>query len=109
MRIASIVTKFAGCVKLRQRQLAFRETKHRSPVCSPDISIQYLNSMLDEADCDRPDVTNDEPPAEEPPQLAGGTFRALRHRNYRLYFAGQFISLLGTWMQTPALSWLAYH
>ncbi len=42
------------------------------------------------------------------PGQPGGTFRALQHRNYRLYFGGQFISLLGTWMQAPALSWLAY-
>lgn len=38
----------------------------------------------------------------------GGTFRALRHRNYRLYFSGQLVSLIGTWMQQPALSWLIY-
>ncbi|MCX5786490.1 MAG: MFS transporter [Elusimicrobia bacterium] len=35
-------------------------------------------------------------------------FRALKHRNYRLYFSGQIISLVGTWMQTVALSWLVY-
>ncbi len=36
------------------------------------------------------------------------TFRALRYRNYRLFFAGQSISLIGTWMQTIAMSWLVY-
>ena len=36
------------------------------------------------------------------------TFRALNHRNYRLYFAGQSISLIGTWMQQVAISWLTY-
>jgi MFS family permease len=36
------------------------------------------------------------------------TFRALRHRNYRLYFFGQLISLTGSWVQTAALMWLAY-
>ena len=35
-------------------------------------------------------------------------FRALRHRNYRLFFAGQGISLVGTWMQRIAMSWLVY-
>ncbi|HMD31775.1 MAG TPA: MFS transporter [Candidatus Acidoferrales bacterium] len=35
-------------------------------------------------------------------------FRALRHRNFRLFFAGQLISLIGTWMQTVAQSWLVY-
>lgn len=34
--------------------------------------------------------------------------RALRHRNYRLYFSGQLISVIGTWMQQVAMSWLAY-
>jgi MFS family permease len=36
------------------------------------------------------------------------TFRSLRHRNYLLYFSGQLVSLVGTWMQTTVLSWLAY-
>ncbi len=35
-------------------------------------------------------------------------FRALKHRNYRLFFIGQSISLTGTWMQQIALSWLVY-
>ncbi len=34
--------------------------------------------------------------------------RALRHRNYRLFFAGQGTSLIGTWMQQVAMSWLVY-
>ncbi len=34
--------------------------------------------------------------------------RALSSRNYRLYFAGQFVSLAGTWMQQIAMVWLAY-
>jgi MFS family permease len=48
--------------------------------------------------------------AEQPLSARRGlaTFRALRHRNYRLYFLGQLVSLTGTWMQTPALMWLAY-
>ncbi len=32
----------------------------------------------------------------------------LRHRNFRLFFAGQLVSLIGTWMQTVAQSWLVY-
>lgn len=35
-------------------------------------------------------------------------FRALRHRNYRLFFTGQSISLVGTWMQQVAIAWLVY-
>jgi MFS family permease len=35
-------------------------------------------------------------------------WRALRHRNFQLFFSGQLISLIGTWMQTVAQSWLVY-
>ncbi len=35
-------------------------------------------------------------------------FSSLRSRNYRLYFTGQGVSLIGTWMQKIALSWLVY-
>ena len=35
-------------------------------------------------------------------------WRALRHRNFRLYFGGQTISLIGTWMTRLATSWLVY-
>jgi MFS family permease len=34
--------------------------------------------------------------------------RALRYRNYRLFFGGQLISLIGTWMSMTASSWLVY-
>lgn len=36
------------------------------------------------------------------------TFSALRHRNFRLFFVGQLISLIGTWMQNTAQGWLVY-
>ena len=36
------------------------------------------------------------------------TFTAFRSRNYRLYFSGQSISLIGTWMQRTAIYWLIY-
>ena len=36
------------------------------------------------------------------------SLRAFRHRDYRLFFAGQLTSLVGTWMQTVAQSWLVY-
>src|SRR5580692_5452169 len=35
-------------------------------------------------------------------------WRALRHRNFRLFFGGQTISLVGTWMTRIATSWLVY-
>src|SRR5215468_10099373 len=34
--------------------------------------------------------------------------RSLAHRNYRLFFIGQSLSLIGTWMQQTAMSWLVY-
>ena len=36
------------------------------------------------------------------------TFRALRHRNYRLFFWGQLVSLIGTWLQVTAQSWVVW-
>lgn len=36
------------------------------------------------------------------------TFRALRHANFRRYFTGQSLSLIGTWMQQVAMGWLTY-
>lgn len=36
------------------------------------------------------------------------TFRALRHRNFRLFWSGQTFSLIGTWMQIVAQGWLVY-
>lgn len=35
-------------------------------------------------------------------------FRALQHRNFQLFFAGQLTSLIGTWMQSTAQLWLVY-
>ena len=40
--------------------------------------------------------------------MAVNALRALRHRNFRLFFGGQLISLVGTWMQQVAQSWLIY-
>ncbi|MCP5532668.1 MAG: MFS transporter [Akkermansiaceae bacterium] len=36
------------------------------------------------------------------------TFSAFRHRNYRIFFSGQVVSLVGTWLQTTAEGWLVY-
>ncbi len=36
------------------------------------------------------------------------TFRSFRHRNFRLYFSGQLVSLSGTWMQSLAVNWLVF-
>lgn len=36
------------------------------------------------------------------------TFRAFKNRNYALYFSGQSVSLIGTWMQSTSVSWVVY-
>jgi MFS family permease len=40
--------------------------------------------------------------------FAASLWRSLRHRNYKLYLAGQLVSVCGTWMQQVAQSWLVY-
>src|SRR5947199_1782021 len=45
---------------------------------------------------------------EREPGMGARLLRALRHRNYRLYLAGQGISLIGTWLTQVATSWLVY-
>src|SRR5437763_3972447 len=46
--------------------------------------------------------------SDQPRYGARATLRALRHRNFQLFFTGQLISLIGTWMQSVAQSWLVY-
>src|SRR5579864_1914121 len=40
--------------------------------------------------------------------VVSNRFRALTHRNFQLFFAGQLVSLIGTWMQSTAQLWLVY-
>lgn len=51
-------------------------------------------------------------PGRTPESVGAGRWRsvirALRHRNYRLFFLGQSVSLVGTWMQQTAMIWLVY-
>ncbi len=51
-------------------------------------------------------------PSGSPESVAGWklptSLRALRQRNYRLYFFGQLVSMTGSWMQTTALAWVIY-
>src|SRR5216117_3689171 len=46
------------------------------------------------------------PPAMD--EIPASRFRALRHRNFRLYWSGQLVSLIGTWMQSVAQGWLMH-
>src|SRR5437764_448985 len=65
-----------------------------------------------------PSPNRPQPPSQAVPAAAAlsarlvnrfsSTFRSLRHRNYRLFCLGQIVSLVGSWMQTTALMWLAF-
>ena len=52
------------------------------------------------------DTTRIAPPVKD--SAVSQTWRSLRHRNFRLFFGGQTISLIGTWMTRLATSWLVY-
>src|SRR5258706_16153487 len=53
-------------------------------------------------------TTEPSPEASTPPAWLARVPRVFRHYNYRLFSAGQLITLLGTWIQSVALSWLVY-
>ncbi len=53
-----------------------------------------------------PEIPLDVGGQSRPPGSGLGAFRALRHRNFRLFFFGQLTSLVGTWMQIVAQGWL---
>lgn len=71
---------------------------------------------MSEAEIEEPIAAT--PPAEPPseqemqelarPSSALALLAAFQHRNYRLFFAGQLVSLMGTWMQSVAQAWLVY-
>jgi MFS family permease len=42
------------------------------------------------------------------PRRLPGPLRALEHRSFRLYFLGQAVSILGSWIQQVAMAWLVY-
>ncbi len=47
-------------------------------------------------------------PVSQPRLSTNQTFSAMRHRNFQLYFGGQLISNIGTWMQVIAQGWVVY-
>jgi MFS family permease len=53
-------------------------------------------------------ISSSQAVAEPPRGRFAHAWRALRHRNFRLFFTGQSISLIGTWMTRIATSWLVY-
>src|SRR3984893_19043841 len=49
-----------------------------------------------------------DPPPSPSPTWNSWIPRVFHHRNYRLFSAGQLVTLLGTWIQSVALAWLVY-
>ena len=68
---------------------------------APSLVLQELSTQADLS------ASAGVPPADEPHGLRQA-FRAFRHRNFRLFAAGQIVSLVGTWMQNVAQAWLVY-
>jgi MFS family permease len=68
---------------------------------APSLVLQELSTQSDLS------ASAGLPPSGEPHGLKQA-FRALRHRNFRLFVAGQIVSLVGTWMQNVAQAWLVY-
>jgi MFS family permease len=63
-----------------------------------------MTSVAKSSELGNPLEKSSTPPASRLPV----TLRALRHRNFQLFFSGQFISLIGTWMDSIAEAWLVY-
>ena len=66
------------------------------------------NTELNALEADLQEVKAEFVAPASPRSRVATAVRALRHRNFQLFFAGQLISLIGTWMQTVAQSWLVY-
>lgn len=64
-----------------------------------DTRAQLLNN---------PAIRSNAREASTPASSIAHAWRALRHRNFKLFFAGQTISVIGTWMTKLATSWLVY-
>src|SRR5262249_1422370 len=75
---------------------------HETPDPCPDPPVRLSRSLPEDS------YLVETSPRLPPSTGLAATFRSLRHRNYRLYFFGQLISLMGTWMQSTALSWLMF-
>ncbi len=79
-----------------------------SPTNSPADVLSESEAVASKA----PAITPAAPPAALAPEKglhrAAHILRVFRHRNYRLYFTGMLVSLVGAWMQSVAQGWLVY-
>ena len=70
------------------------------------IAAEKIIDTVPEIEAAEADEAGGDVPAQDTWSGRLTAFRALRHRNFRLFFVGQLISLIGTWMQMVAQSWL---
>ena len=96
-------------VRSRQKRRALRwpwkAAGRRQMLFSQPCSISSLARCLRPEGCEA--LVSSPTPSRKTTGLKQ-VFRALDNRNYRLFFFGQGVSLIGTWMQTIALGWLVY-
>src|SRR5271165_5646204 len=88
-----------GCLEAGVRVGASKEFMAESDIPGAELKKIYSELEQEKADFAMP---------ASPRSRVATAVRALRHRNFQLFFAGQLISLVGTWMQTVAQSWLVY-
>src|SRR6202035_223375 len=74
--------------------------------CATIVSSETMADLIPTAEEIQP--TSSPTPSPSGESRIAGVFRSLKHRNFRLFFSGQLISLVGTWMQTIAEAWLIY-
>jgi MFS family permease len=93
-----------------QSGLSFSQNKRHTPQNRAAAKLQYLcikkNDMAETAT--PPELRETTSEVQRPRIGLRTTLRALRHRNFQLFFSGQLISLIGTWMQNIAQDWLVY-
>jgi MFS family permease len=70
--------------------------------------MHQTETMAEAVSSRRPSDKRDSEKNGSPRRGLRATLRALRHRNFQLFFSGQLISLIGTWMQNIAQDWLVY-
>lgn len=78
------------------------------PAAAPHIQLKWNLPISSARDNDLSTTPSEIKNSTEGKQGVARVWRALRHRNFRLFFSGQSISLIGTWMTRIATSWLVY-
>jgi MFS family permease len=91
------------------RLIAWDETESLVSASNGFMAESHVpNTELKALEADLAEVKGEFTAPASPKSRVAVAVRALRHRNFQLFFAGQLISLIGTWMQTVAQSWLVY-